>query len=374
MKERLIVKNFGPIQHVDIELRRLTIFIGHQGTGKSTLAKLVAIFRDFSFVLSEIDNYPSWFANYNIQHYFQPDTYFEYTNSLYQLRFANKKLTFSKHPLFDTKDLLRSQGFFDAITRRIKNDSVYIPAERFLIASISEASMDFFHHNVSLPKSITSFGRFFQAARKEVQDIYIDFLKVGYSFTNGRDLLKLGEEQYLNLSEGASGMQSVVPLYVVMEHLSQEKDKPKTYVVEEPELNLYPSAQKRLLEFLLQKCSPSDHLVITTHSPYVITSLNNCLKAHLTAKSLRENQQIPDDEKENLLKAVDQIVAPAFQWDFQELSAYFIDQDGSIKDIRDEDYKLINADPIDLVSEEIDQQFDSLLDIQYQYASTNEGE
>jgi predicted ATPase len=47
--ERLTVKNFGPIKDVEIKLSKLVIFIGETGTGKSTLAKLISIFRDKSF-------------------------------------------------------------------------------------------------------------------------------------------------------------------------------------------------------------------------------------------------------------------------------------------------------------------------------------
>ena len=39
----LTVKNVGPIWEADIEVKKHTIFIGPQGTGKSTLAKLIAI-------------------------------------------------------------------------------------------------------------------------------------------------------------------------------------------------------------------------------------------------------------------------------------------------------------------------------------------
>ena len=41
--ERLVVRNFGPITNLDIEFRRLTLFIGDQGSGKSTLSKLLTI-------------------------------------------------------------------------------------------------------------------------------------------------------------------------------------------------------------------------------------------------------------------------------------------------------------------------------------------
>ena len=43
---RLIVKNFGPLKDIDIEVRDFLCLIGKQATGKSTIAKLIAIFED----------------------------------------------------------------------------------------------------------------------------------------------------------------------------------------------------------------------------------------------------------------------------------------------------------------------------------------
>ena len=46
MNEQLVVKNFGPIKEATVDFKRVTVFIGPTGGGKSTLAKLAAIFRD----------------------------------------------------------------------------------------------------------------------------------------------------------------------------------------------------------------------------------------------------------------------------------------------------------------------------------------
>ena len=52
--ERLIVKNFGPIKDVDIEIPRLLVFIGDQASGKSTLAKLIYIFKRVPNMLANV--------------------------------------------------------------------------------------------------------------------------------------------------------------------------------------------------------------------------------------------------------------------------------------------------------------------------------
>ena len=43
MKETLHIKNFGPIKEVKLELGKVNVLIGDQGTGKSTVAKLFHI-------------------------------------------------------------------------------------------------------------------------------------------------------------------------------------------------------------------------------------------------------------------------------------------------------------------------------------------
>ena len=49
-------------------------------------------------------------------------------------------------------------------------------------------------------------------------------------------------------------------------------------VIEEPELNLFPEAQVRLLYYILQSIDVKrDFLVLTTHSPYLLYALNNCM-------------------------------------------------------------------------------------------------
>ena len=39
---RLIIRNIGPIKSVDIRLNKVNVFIGPQGSGKSTIAKIIS--------------------------------------------------------------------------------------------------------------------------------------------------------------------------------------------------------------------------------------------------------------------------------------------------------------------------------------------
>ena len=46
MQESIIICNFGPIKDVEIQnIRPFTVFIGESGSGKSTIMKLIVLFR-----------------------------------------------------------------------------------------------------------------------------------------------------------------------------------------------------------------------------------------------------------------------------------------------------------------------------------------
>ena len=58
-------------------------------------------------------------------------------------------------------------------------------------------------------------------------------------------------------------------------------------VVEEPEQNLFPQTQAMLIYSILSMINTQrDNLVITTHSPFVIYALNNCMLGYLASDRL----------------------------------------------------------------------------------------
>jgi len=58
--EHLIIRNFGPVTDIDIVLKKINVFIGEQGVGKSTIAKLLSCLRDVSLydvILTKRENW-----------------------------------------------------------------------------------------------------------------------------------------------------------------------------------------------------------------------------------------------------------------------------------------------------------------------------
>ena len=99
--------------------------------------------------------------------------------------------------------------------------------------------------------------------------------------------------------------------------------------IEEPEQNLFPKAQMKFVNelfVLLNSTDKEHHLVITTHSPYILFAINNCIMRAI----VKDN--IPETEKESLLAGKACINA-------EEISIYQI-EDGELKRIQDEDGNL----------------------------------
>ena len=65
---------------------------------------------------------------------------------------------------------------------------------------------------------------------------------------------------HIPLSASSSGQQSVVPLYSVVEHFTKKLNT--TTIVEEPELNLYPIAQKDLVSYLVSKGTQGENQIL----------------------------------------------------------------------------------------------------------------
>lgn len=124
------------------------------------------------------------------------------------------------------------------------------------------------------------------------------------------------------------------------------------FFIEEPEQNLYPTAQRDLINHLIESLSGSDHTVfVTTHSPYVLTTINNMLLAHEVGKA----DAIGTDA-----------VIPSKRWlDKSDIAAWKMDaKHGTLKPLLEEDMAMLRVEDIDDVSSVINSEFDTLLDLQ----------
>ena len=74
----------------------------------------------------------------------------------------------------------------------------------------------------------------------------------------------------------SSMVKELSPLVLYLRYLAKSGD---LIVIDEPEMNLHPEAQARLMEFLAMLVHAGLHVLVTTHSPYMVDHLVNLIKA-----------------------------------------------------------------------------------------------
>ena len=391
MNEQLVVKNFGPIKDATVDFKRVTVFIGPTGGGKSTLAKLAAIlFGGQVKVSNNILTIDHALNQYNIFNYKTIDSFVQWTKASGDGFAIDRPLSLGKAEenangelseefIDDLVNRLAKQSKLGAMAKGAIKDAVinqligshlnsrlpnssgpylvnYTPTERVFIPAIEYSWAGLMRDDIGLPKNLLEFANSFSLSRKEIPELDIPFLNVKYLHIDGRDFIKIPErEEPLMLLETASGIQSVTPLLVLLEHLSRNTEQAQSFIIEEPELNLYPTAQQGLLNWLVEKCTKGENdLTITTHSPYILAGCNLLLEAHKVARQRPE------------LAAEIAAVVPKEYWiDPEEFAAYYV-ADGTVKPITDVRTHLIGNNELDAISGDIADRFYKLLQLQKQ--------
>lgn len=344
---RIKIKNFGPVKCITsstdgwIDIKKVTIFTGNQGSGKSTVAKLISTFtwmekvltrgdfKDKEFTAARFKN--KYCAYHRISNYFiKEKTEIFYEGDTY-------KFTYTKDGDFIIEK--REDTLNDYSLPQI----MYIPAERNFISMVNRPNLI-----KDLPDALLVFLTEYNNAKQFIKgglELPINNAQLEYNKQNDVVSVK-GEDYKVKLMEASSGFQSMVPLYLVSLYLSESvksqashahkmsSDETKRFeaevtniwnipnltdeqrrialstlsarfnksafinIVEEPEQNLYPESQWMIMKQLLafNNSLDANRLVVTTHSPYLINSLTIAVKTGM----LSAYRNIPDGVRERL--------------------------------------------------------------------------
>ena len=235
------------------------------------------------------------------------------------------------------------------------NNPFYIPTERGLqsIFSLGKSSIQ----NIS-DSLFNQFAKMDMFARNFKKETEIKPLNILYKNVNGQGFIKNERQiEFSSLYNGASGYQSTIPVVLAVKYYSENRQKKKTFIVEEPELNLFPKAQKKLMEFFVESINNNGHsFLLPTHSPYILSTLGNLIYAHKIGNL--DNRKFSSDVNKNI---------PEKYWiDISDLSIYYLDN-GQAKNLINIEECLINLDDLDSVSEIVNKEFDELLNLEVQF-------
>jgi len=367
---KIKIKYFGPIKEGYLknkgflDITKVTFFVGNQGSAKSTVAKLISTFTWMEKVLVRGDYDTKWFSKDNvlkdnyltyhrIENYFHRDTEITYIGEAYSIKYKAGKTTIEK--VRDKKYALPQV--------------MYVPAERNFIAyaedpkrykDVSAALIDFLSDYTKSYRSLK------KPALLPINDVYVEYEK-------SNDIVYIkGADYKIKLSEASSGFQSAVPLYLASQYLcntikdlknseSMSSDEERRFgemtakiisdksltdkqkriaiseigkkfnktvfvnIIEEPEQNLFPTSQWKILQSLLEfnNEEKGNKLIITTHSPYLINYLTIAVKAEEIRKKI---------SKTDFETKLQNIISLKSTIDSKDLSIYELDEkNGTIK-------------------------------------------
>ena len=301
--KHLVIRNLGPLKEADVELKRINVIIGSQSSGKSCLLK-TACYCTWVEKRIELTQTEDFFARdgnflkelerfHKLKGYIKEDTFISYESDFMSFSFDNATKSFTFEWMEGRWNYRRSKV-------------TYIPAERNLVAAIPNWFQVKFADD-----NIRDFMADWETARQATtNDLSVLNLDVSYHYdaNTKSDKVQVADGVTLDFTNTSSGLQSVIPLFVHLSHITKikhdriesfaniqennvllskldEEDKRDVYTnyvhthhcdifLEEPEANLFPPTQSNLVEWLLSltKGEQPNNLFVATHSPYILNT------------------------------------------------------------------------------------------------------
>jgi len=281
----------------------------------------------------------------------------------------------------DIIDDLFEQDIRSKIPNSMMNhSSIFIPAGRSFFATLQKNIFSFLSSDIDIDPLIKEFGSRYAVAKrfkhsnslntsnisnttktitKKIERLVNDITMGKYLYDDEQDWI-LNNGKKTNLAHASSGQQESLPMLLLLKiwpFLAKHKKTTNTFFIEEPEAHLFPSSQKQIISLIATIYNATGYsFFITTHSPYILTALNNLVvgkDAHQKAK----NNTAALEKLADVLPT-DELIS------LEEISAYTLNQ-GKLESIIDQENRLIGANLLDAVSDEFDTAFGVATDILY---------
>lgn len=396
------IKNIGPIADTgEVSLTSVMLVIGKQSSGKSTFLKILCFCRwieklimvSNEEVISQYTHNLKFLKSLKQFHRFY-DSFFSVASYVY---YDGDAITITMEDAGKNVKILRKAEFEEI---KYNTKLSFIPSERNLVSAIKNIDQSY-----RSAESDILFNYIFEWG--EAKDSYTSEHPKRLSFADnmeyinegGNDLVRLiGEDKMIPSYYASSGVQSAMPLDVMVDYFTNlvgknasvskhdlantllrylGKDKVLTHEVikdisnkmqyqsvqlfiEEPEQNLYPDSQKNLivnmvaaLKNAMPKGTEQSILVMTTHSPYILSTLN-VLIAEANAM-----EAMPESEEMKRIVS-DDCLLPSSAY-----SAYYITEDGGFMDVIDKEIAMISGNELDGVSDWVDDRIAQINDVRY---------
>lgn len=417
----LTIKHIGPLRDTGkLSITPMTIIMGEQSTGKSTLMKIFcfcqwvekhAMVGEAKF-LNDYTHAGRFREELMKFYHISPDFFSEAS----LLDYESDAIRITLSGAGSNAVITKKEGFA-SLAHNYK--LCFVPAERNIVTAVSRIERLYRSTELDLLfNHITEWGEAKRSFTKQ-RMLPLQFLRdMSYYYDRDadKDIIRLGAEgRNIEPYYASSGIQSGLPIVAMATYLRQIigqaatatpaeasdnrlKDQIKNVLeqlqndsqsseavkalrsqiatklaqneaarntyqhfclfIEEPELNLFPNAQAILLRMLVEDlctASKASHrpstIMLTTHSPYMLTALNVLIKAAVA-------HQINPEKTEAIISSKGIIPTDWY-------SAYHITTTGNVLSLIDNEDHFIVGDYLDAISAEVDEETYQLNEIIY---------
>lgn len=405
--KKITIQNIGPISDVELELNKVNILMGPQSSGKSTISKIISYCQwvEKRFILDGEYGYKiseQLFDFHRLsESYFSKESFFEYKSDFIKITFKNFKqniqttksnINYQKskniyipsernfvsaipnlNKYKETNDNIMSfvYDWYSAKRKFTKNDSLQVLNLGVNFYNSEEKDLDILVLNnnrkeIQLRESSSGLQSItpliliieylmdkFYSENTSNSVNELDALRDIFS----KNLLEiLDSNKVENIKSSKKSLDKVdlskIEISRLINLLKLRTSYHKSnFIIEEPEQNLYPETQRDLIYYIFNKLKGDrDHsLTMTTHSPYILYAVNNCIMGDLISSNLTE------DEKNEFLSK-DSWLSPSL------VNIYEINkQNGTIKSIKDERTGTVNKHYFNKIMNEIMEEYYEML-------------
>jgi len=248
-------------------------------------------------------------------------------------------------------------------------DQIFIPASRTFFATLQKNIFSFLASEINIDYFLKEFGSIYERTKlprsgsfrlnlnvqRDIEKLMESIIAGRYAHEKEQDWI-ISESRKINLANASSGQQESLPMLLVLSDLPFIRGEKTGFFIEEPEAHLFPVSQQAFISLLALIANETKHqFFITTHSPYLLTALNNCIIAHATYEATDEAGK----EKVLALMPRNQHIA------FTDVAAWTVTDKGTVESILDEELQIIGASVLDGVSQHFETVTNRLLDIRY---------
>ena len=388
--QKVIIQNLGPIKECEIDLKPFTVFIGESGTGKSAILKTVSLLKwiykkmqykvllKHSKVKSDALRFrlKGLLENSMLDNFVTKDTYIDFLEDNTSL------ITIENNKLNPKYDNIKTDIFWVGKVVFLNDTRIAIPellsspsGKRVNMSYLTNDMIDSFYSivknkkdfklstmDISLLVKVKNWSDYFFIKRGD-REIKFENSSSGEKNSAIVEAVCDYFAKEYDFADGFSrGLLSIISQRVEIKKIEEiqnfiKRNEFKNFLdilIEEPELNLFPTNQQKLAYYLssLRNHKNKPNIILSTHSPYMLTAINNLILAY----SLYNNKKTNKEEIEKLIPKKDML-------NIDDLAVYEIGRGGA-KNIINYELGIIDAESIDDVATNSAQILQSLCQIE----------